>query len=233
MLIDKLKTVGQGTKTVQWVESYLQSRKQKTKANGLTSTQKTVIQGVPQGSILGPLFYILYANDMEQVVHKSRVVFYADDTVLNTSGKNLKKLLAKIQKDLDNLLKWCKQNGLYINSDKTKYMIFSNKNIDASEIGKAPKIDQRKIELVMTYLNLGIILDEHLTYEAHMNKLIGRIAAKNAQLKRIRRYITEKAALLIYKKAILSIMEYGDIYLISAKAELKRRLQVLQNRALK
>ena len=211
VLINKLRKAGLGTKTIKWVESYLHNRKQRTRVNGLTSSKKTITQGVPQGSILGPLFYILYANDIAKVVHKNKVVFYADDTVIYSSGKNVKKLVAKIQKDLDNLVKWCRQNGLYINSDKTKYMIFSNKSLDASTIGKALKIDKVRIELVTTYCYLGIVLDEQMTYEAHVNKLVGRVAAKIAQMKRIRQYITEKAALLIYKNAILPIMEYGDI----------------------
>ena len=93
------------------MENYLTDRKQKTYANGATSDLKTITQGVPQGSILGPLLYVLYANDIEQNI-LSKVTFYADDTVIYASHKKPRLAMMKVKKDLNNLLKWCERNGL-------------------------------------------------------------------------------------------------------------------------
>ena len=184
ILLEKLTQAGISTDSLQWIKSYLRNRKQRTRINGQLSTLKTVKQGVPQGSILGPLFYILYANDIEKSIFKSRVVFYADDTVIYASAKNVTKAIARVQKDLNNLLKWCIKNGLHINPQKTKYMIFSNQKVETEQIKKPLRVRGEPIERVTTYCYLGVHLDEHLTYETHTRRTINKVTAKNHPTKK-------------------------------------------------
>ena len=128
ILLQKLKTAALSEGSLKWVENYLSNRKQRTKENGQLSKTLSVKQGVPQGSILGPLLYILYANDMGANIKKCRATFYADDTVIYATNKSISKAMRRVQGHLNNLTSWCKRNGLSINSEKTKYVIFSNKS---------------------------------------------------------------------------------------------------------
>ena len=95
------------------------------------------------------------------------------------------------------------------------------------------KIDQNIIHKTSNYTYLGVTLDEHLSFDNHVKKTIGKVSAKILQLRKIRPYISQKAAVLIYKNMILPIMEYGDVYVPAAKQELRKKMQTLQNRALK
>ena len=180
------------------MESYLTNRKQTAMVNKIRSTKQTVQQGVPQGSILGPLLYILYANDIEEIILKSKVTFYADDTVIYASSCNITSALKRVQKDLANLQTWCNKNGLFINPSKTKHMFFSNRKADYNKNRYILQINGTKVQQVPTYSYLGVALDEHLTFEAHSKQVINRVASKIYQLKKVRQFLNDKAVLLIY-----------------------------------
>ena len=128
---------------------------------------------------------------------------------------------------------WCNENGIFINPQKTKYMIFSSTNIPEQEGRTLLSISGNKVERVKSYSYLGVTLDEHLTFDLHVKGIISRVSDKVFHLRKVRQYLTDKAALLVYKNIILPIMEYGDIYVSAASKENRKKLQVLQNKALK
>ena len=103
---------------LKWFESYLSQRKQRVLANGTYSSYQYITQGVPQGSVLGPLFYIIYANDISKVVKHCKIALYADDTVLYLGGADFSKTVNKIQQDVDSLSQWCRINGIRMNVEK-------------------------------------------------------------------------------------------------------------------
>ena len=216
---------------MKWVENYLTNRNQRTLANGQLSLPGKIKQGVPQGSILGPLLCILYANDIPNAIKESKYIFYADDTVLYSSSKHLNTALRQIQRDLNRLIGWCKENDIHINPAKTKYMIFSTQEIKSAHIDLL--VGNTPVEQVSIFSYLGVILDQHLTFEPHAKYTINRIASKVYQLRKPKKFLTNKAALLVYKNMILPILEYGDIYLMSATKENRSKMQKLQNKALK
>ena len=109
-------------------------------------------------------------------------------------------------------------------------MIFSTKNIKTQN---QLFIDNTSIDRVHVYNYLGVHLDEHLTFEAHAKNTIKKVSDKVYQLKKLRHFLTQNAALLVYKNMILPILEYGDIYLASATKGHRKKLQILQNKALK
>ena len=230
-LIAKLRKLNLAEGTLKWVTDYLKNRSQSTLANGRLSASGDIKQGVPQGSILGPLLYILYANDISEIINKTKVAFYADDTVLYTSSKNLDLAMKRIQEDLNNLLKWCTHNDIHINPTKTKYVIFSTQEVQDPRAKL--KVRDMQIERVNKFSYLGVILDQHLSFDSQAKHTINRVSAKVCQLRKMKRFLTNKAALLVYKNMILPILEYGDIYLMSASKENRSKLQKLQNKALK
>ena len=195
VLLQKLKSLHIGPDALGWIEDYLTDRKQSTCANGVTSLPSGVKQRVPQGSILGPLLYIIYASDIPGYIKKSKVTFYADDTVLYSNDKDVNVALQHIQEDLNNLTKWCESNSIHINPLKTKYMIFRNKHVTP-------------------------------------NTTLQIVSAKVYQLRKIRHLLTKKAALMIYKNMILPILEYGDIFMMSATKKTGKN-STLQNKVLK
>ena len=188
---------------------------------------------MPQGSVLGPLFYIIYANDLTKIVKNCHIALYADDTVLYTANKQFETSLFNLQADLDNLANWCCNNGIMANTDKTKVMVFGNpgaqKNLPDINIMFANTPLQR----VQSYKYLGITLDTQLNYNLHVNRLIGSVTAKLKQFQRMRSFLSVKAALMVYKNMLLPILEYGDLLLTATSVENRRRLQVLQNKGLR
>ena len=107
-----------------WFNSYLTGRRQRTLANVTLSEYRNITCGVPQGSILGPALFILFVNDMPDSVQNSKISQYADDTVLYASGENEADIAVNLNFDLGRLTKWCRENKLHINSKKTKYLTF-------------------------------------------------------------------------------------------------------------
>ena len=117
-LINKLKLFSVQTNLIKWVRSYLTNRKQRVMVNGKFSNWDAVEYGVPQGSTLGPLLFIMYTNDMTDNIRNSDVLLYADDTVLYRSDSDADRNHRNLQGDLNRLYRWCNNNGLTINSKK-------------------------------------------------------------------------------------------------------------------
>ena len=124
ILIEKLKLYGFDSTTLKFMEMYMGSRKQTTIINGKNSPLEPVTYGTAQGSILGPLIFILYVNDIFNAIDQDTSAFmYADDTLLVCKDENPDLVTEKAQKALQKVCKWCQANKLSINIDKTKYMI--------------------------------------------------------------------------------------------------------------
>ena len=220
-LLNKIEELDISNQAFAWIKDYLTNRKQRTLANGILSDYLPVTQGVPQGSILGPLLYIIYANDISNIFTRCKSVFYSDDTVLFIQGNNLGELETAIQEDLDKLQSWCNDNKIFVNAKKTKYMLFGSKNKLSVTSDLNISIGQTKLERANSYTYLGVTL------------IIKRVSDKLYQLNKIRYCLNTKAALLIYKNMILPIMEYGDVFAVSTTLEIRKKLQKLQNRGLK
>ena len=146
---------------------------QSTRLGTSRSIELTVTHGVPQGSILGPLMFSLYMNDLPSVVKFSSVESYVDDTkvYLSCSSENIDSCLAKVSEDLRLIASWCCTNKLLINPDKTKLILFGTKQL-LSKVPdiRVPFLGQHLIP-VSSVKDLGIILDSNLTFNEHVNTL--------------------------------------------------------------
>ena len=213
ILIKKMQKIGIQGNFLGWVKNYLSDRKQCTIANDIVSDVHNITCGVPQGSVLGPLLFILYINDITNSVVNSKVSMYADDTVLYISHKKVETAITLIQSDLNGLYTWCNRNKLYINCKKTKYCLYGMR----SSVKKSKMRDIQLslntyiLERVCSYKYLGLILDEHLNYNKQIKEMNKLVSHKLYLLSKVRKYLTTAACINIFKTMVLSLIEYCDI----------------------
>ena len=213
ILLKKMYKLGIKGKLLDWVKNYLTERYQRTLANNVISKEKLITCGVPQGSVLGPLLFIIYINDISNAVSNSRVSLYADDTVIYISHSDYITAVHLIQTDLEGVYSWCDSNKLTINCKKTKFCLYGMRSI----IRKGKMLDiklslnNQILEQVCSYKYLGLILDEHLNYNKHIKEMNKLVAHKLYLMSKIRKYITEPACINIFKTMVLSLIEYCDI----------------------
>ena len=126
ILMSKLSAIGVSLPALEWFGSYLKNRKQRTSCGNVLSEILPVKYGVAQGSILDPLFFLVYINDLPAAVKKSKVTLYADDTVLYCFFKDIRQLEENLNDDLFRIASWLRENRLTLNLDKTKSMIIGS-----------------------------------------------------------------------------------------------------------
>ena len=234
ILFEKLERLGIKGNSKFLIKNYLENRTQITNINGTDSNLANIVCGVPQGSVLGPLLFLIYINDLCNVIKNCSTFLYADDTVITSNACDIYDAHTQSQADLDNLADWCKRNKLSINIRKTKSMVVGTRSmVKKHPVTPKLKILGKPLEYVFQYKYLGVTIDEILSFNAHLNNTIKLVSHKSFLLRKIRYYITEDAAVKIYKSMILPYLDYGDIFY--AKSNLKQisKLQTLQNRALK
>ena len=160
------------------------------------------------------------------------IAMYADDTALYISNRNYEFSVQAMQED-DSLSKWCTQNNIMANTDKTKTMTFGSvtilENLPSADI----KFGEVAIHSVTSYTYLGSTLEGQLNFYLHINKIVGSVPAQLKQFRHMRNFTNEKAAVTVCKGTILPILECGDISLSAASVENRRRLQVLENKGLR
>ena len=187
----KLGKIGIKGNVQKLIRNYLENRQQKTIVNDIESEFLNTLSGVPQGSFLGPLWFLLYINDLCGVIEKCSTFPYADDTVLVTSEPDIYTAHMKLQNDLNNVANWCKGNKWSINIKKTKSMVIGPKSM----VKRMPVIPQLKInqtmDFVFQYKYLGIIKDETLSLQNHLKNTIKIVSHKTFLLHKIRTYITK------------------------------------------
>ena len=122
-MVEKLMSYGIRGIPGNWFKSYLHNRQQYCSTNGKKSKKIQVTCGIPQGSCLGPLLFILYLNDFERCLKYSNVNIYADDTNIIIASNDKEKLVADAQAELHNITEWMRLNKLSPNFSKTEYMI--------------------------------------------------------------------------------------------------------------
>ena len=213
ILLKKLKYFGIKGKNAKWIKNYLANRKQCTFANDITSDQKVISCGVPQGSVCGPLLFLLYINDISKVLKHCKVSLYADDTVLYHSTHDINEAFNYVQEDLVRLSEWCNINKLTINCKKTKYCLYGMRSIvkKSKTQDMIVSLNNTVLEKVCSYKYLGFILDDHLNFNKHVKELTKIVTHKLYLLSKIRKYLTSDACTIIFKTMILSLIEYGDI----------------------
>ena len=233
MIIEKLRKYGLDEESLAWFKDYLSLRKQVTVINGNVSEPREVACGVPQGSILGPLLFIITINDIVKVVKNCTVSLYADDTCLYYSSSNPHELERCINEDLNSISKWLKYNGLLLNQKKCESMIITSMRRRNLFRNIQFVINGSHIQPTSSCKYLGVALNNTLTWNNHIDSVKGKLSSSIYCFKRIRPFISQETALTLYKGLIQPHLDYCSVIWMNAGKTLLQQIDVLQRRALR
>ena len=230
ILLQKLSCYGVRGDALSWFQSYLNNMYHFVTYNGVSSDKKEVKCGVPQGSILGPLLFLIYINDLSDVCKCSLPILFADDTNLFHHGSDLSVIENAFNKELADISKWLKVNKLSLNVKKTHYMIFSRKK---SNYQLDLRIDNQKIDETPTTKFLGVYIDNKLNWKTQISYVGGEIARGIGVLVKARKYFDNECMLKLYKAFIYPYLMYcNHVWGNTYKTNLLK-LQILQNKAVR
>lgn len=205
LLLNKFERYGVRVLAHAWLKSYLSDRNQYVHINGISSKEAKITHGVPQGSVLGPKLFIMYINEISEVLNKLQCILFADDTSLYGSGKDLELLLNSVETEHKILKKWFEVNKLSVNLHKTKYIVFGNKVVN--KLCRL-KIGEIEIERVYVIKFLGINIDDKLNWKVHINILKTKISKRIAILCKIKTSVNKNTLYILYNSLILPYLSY-------------------------
>jgi hypothetical protein len=211
ILVEKLQYYGLHGVSLKLMENYLLNRKQYVSFQDVKSDLLNIKTGVPQGSILGPLLFIIYLNDLIQACDIFKPIVYADDTALSATLEafeyNHQYPFDNINFELVQINHWFKANKLSINGSKTKAMLFhtTHRNIPNIVI----EIDGVSIQFVREFNYLGIYFDCNITWKTHIKHIFNKISRTSGVLTKLKQYLPTEALKLLYNSLIFPYLNYG------------------------
>ena len=210
-LLYKIKSMGISGELLNLLGDYLTNRYQRVVLNGQTSTWAPVLAGVPQGSILGPLLFLIYINDLPNEL-QSNAKLFADDTSLFAVVKDKKESANTLNNDLLAISNWAFDWKMLFNPDPKKpaqEVLFSRKK--QIQIHPTVSLNNIEVERAPYQKHLGIILDEKLNFKQHIDSAISKINKGIAVIKKLRYSLPRRSLITIYKAFLRPLIDYGDI----------------------
>ncbi len=214
-----------------WFKNYLSNRYSKCVIHGYESEFYHIQSSVTQGSVLATLLWSIFAYDITDNIISNPYIF-ADDTALveKIERDDIHNGFNVIQFDIDQLINWAKENKIEFSKDKTKYIIISNSHF---QIHPDIYMDNKQLERVTTYKQLGLFLDQDLNWEIHINYTIQKVQKIINMLKLIRNKIDFKTCEKLYKGLIASVIDYCSMFYINAtQKNIKRITRLIYHCAL-
>ena len=211
------------------VEDNLCNRSQKVVLNGQESVMMSTNAGVPQGSILGPLLFLVFINDIDNFI-KSDMFIFADDTTLAKVYDSLSQVEACLNSDLNTISKWALEWMVTFNIEKTVFINFSLKN---SRMSKSPNLvfNDSCIRQVNEHKHLGIILSKDLKWSSHISKITSKASQRLGALYRQSRKMTRVQLETIYLSMIRPLLEYGSVLFANCSINDAQLIESVQRRA--
>ena len=205
------------------------NRTQYVKFKNVVSHTLPVTSGIGQGTILGPLIFIFYINDVIRSISDLKVNMYADDCLIYSVGNNWETMYLKIQTGLDSFQNWCLGNRLKLNARKSKSLLIgSSYKIGNIDMNNKFVLNGEILDFTEIYNYLGLTLDKNMTLIPLLVKLKKSVIAKIHSLIKIRDMITTTCAITIYWQTILPILDYSGFISISCNISDRNDLQTLQ-----
>jgi hypothetical protein len=207
ILIDKVKMIGIRGNLLRWFESYVCDRFQAVVLHGHVSDYQPIFSGVPQGSHLGPLLFLIYINDMDKCLKHSNILLFADDAKIYREVKNISDC-DKLQEDLNHLQLYCQQNQLFINGSKCSSLSYSR---NKKKITYNYQVAGTVLKSTHEIKDLGVILDEKLSYTNHIEYVSSRAFRTLGFISRNTKHFRDPSSLtILFNSLVRSVLEFGS-----------------------
>ena len=222
-----------------WFHSYLSDRKQFTVVNNISSPLREMTCGVPQGSILGPILFLILINDLANSSTLFFALLFADDTTLQISSANINELYEIANRELKIVSEWFKANKLTLNVSKTKYILFRKTTMKVDFSDLTLEIDNCPIDRIgegckeNSFKFVGIKIDEYLQFKEHIRSVKSKLLSSTFALSKVKNILPECTKLTIYNSLFRSHLEYCNIAWGKSNTKLMTELQSLQKKSLR
>jgi len=233
ILLRKLQDVGASTSVLQWFNSYLTNRYQVVRIHSTVSNPIPIEYGVPQGSILGPLLFSIYVNDLPEAPRNCSTECYVDDTKLFVSfhSQDTQRIVEEMNEDLLGVRNWCFRNRLLLNPDKTKLIVFGSRQMTSKLHDFRLSLLGKDISPVQSAKDLGVILDSNLTFDDHIKTIVSECIARLAQISRVKHCLDRTSLLTVINALVFSKLYYCSNVWANTTEKNIRKLQAVQNYA--
>ena len=228
LLIAKLGAYGFEKNALIYIKSYLTNRKQRVRVNNSFSEWEEIRTGVPQGSILGPLLFNIFLNDLFLFVSNSHLSNYADDNTLYNFGDNVANVKVNLRKDLEIVSRWFYENYMVLNADKCHFMCLGKNTETETFLFNDIIMENSKEERI-----LGILIDNKLTFRSHIIELCKKTSQKIAALSRLSNYLTKSEKKLIFDSVIKSQFSYCPLVWMFSSRTSNNMINKLHERSLR
>jgi hypothetical protein len=238
VLFEKLKCYKVGGVVLQWIKNYLTGRTQRVRIGNQLSSELLCDVGVPQGSVLGPLLFIIYMNDINSCTRYVNINLFADDTLVCIEGNNYEESMMKLNLDLEVVATWFSGNGLKLNASKSMGMLITSSKVKYLSITvKYPNVyiilENERVELSECVKYLGIKMDNVLNFSEHIKYVADKIARITGYFTRVAKYLTRWIKTLIFNTIIAPHFQYCASLFLDASINDIKILQKLQNKAMR
>ena len=207
ILLKKLSLYGIRGVANDWFRSYLSNRQQRVKLNNTYSDFKSTNVGVPQGSTLGPLLFLVYVNDIHKASKLFDFTLFADDTSLTISNKCFSDMINTVNSELQKVFNWTLCNRLTLNLEKTVFMIFGFKNYDI--FNNPILLNNVQLEIVEELKFLGIVLDPKLKFDKHIGMISKKLSKSVGIFYKVRYLVPENLMLILYYSLVYPYLLYA------------------------
>lgn len=228
ILLRKLNHYGVRGTPLKLFESYLANRSQAVYCNSVHSTFRAINKGVPQGSVLGPILFLIYINDIVNVTSKFKYTIYADDTNLLMNNININNLHTDLIAELRNINHWTKINKLSLNTTKTNYILFQNRSIQHNI--SPVTIEGVMIDRVQNIKFLGVIIDENVNWNQHISFVTNKLVRMCGILFRVRNNLTPESLTSIYYTLCYPHLTYCVSVWACTWQSFLRKVSIAQNK---
>ena len=228
-LIKKLEGYGITGNLLKWLKNFLNDRKQRVVINGKSSKWSDVLSGIPQGSILGPLLFIIYINDLPGVVG-SVCKLFADDCKLYRNIESEADMM-ELQEDIERLCKWSRDWLLGFNIKKCKVISFGNIHFEIEYSLTDSENNSHTLSLEDSECDLGILFKKNLKFDEHIDKVVNKVNRISGLIRRKFTHIDKSTFLTLYKSLVRSHLDYGNLIYYPTTKKCKQILENAQRRA--
>ena len=229
LLLAKLDAYGFSREALSLINSFLENRQQRVKINGSFSSFKQLNLGVPQGSVLGPLLFNIYINDLLFSIEQTDICNYADDSTIYACDKNLENVVWRLENDSNTIIQWFANNFMKLNTDKCHLLMLgkgSNGTVTVN-IGNSTIENSGEEKL------LGVTIDDKLTFEVHITKLCKKAGNKLFALSRMSPYMDSSKLRVLLRSFVISQFQYCPLVWMFHSRQLNNKINRIHERALR